>query len=142
MALKVELKPGEKMLIGNCVVTNSDQRTRLFIEGSAPILREKDILTPTTADTPAKALYLAIQIMYVEQNVGNLQKSYFELVNDIVAAAPSTLQFVDQINNEILTGNLYKALRIARKLIDYEGELLTNASTRSSGVSADGSSDG
>jgi flagellar biosynthesis repressor protein FlbT len=39
MALKVELKPGEKLLVGNCIITNSDQRTRLFIEGRAPISR-------------------------------------------------------------------------------------------------------
>ena len=45
MALKVELKPGERILIGECVVTNDDQRTRLLIEGAAPILREKDIMT-------------------------------------------------------------------------------------------------
>ena len=32
MALKVELKPGERILIGDCVVTNSDQRTRLLID--------------------------------------------------------------------------------------------------------------
>jgi len=25
MALKVELKPGERILIGDCVITNSDQ---------------------------------------------------------------------------------------------------------------------
>ena len=35
MALKVELKPGEKIIIGDCVVTNHDQRTRLMIEGQA-----------------------------------------------------------------------------------------------------------
>ena len=65
MALKVELKPGEKLIVGSCVITNSDQRTRLFIEGKAPILREKDILSAATADTPAKAIYLAIQIIYL-----------------------------------------------------------------------------
>ena len=41
MSLKVELKPGERLIVGNCVITNSDQRTRLFIDGKAPILREK-----------------------------------------------------------------------------------------------------
>ena len=47
MALKVELKPGERIIIGNCVITNTDQRSRLLIEGEkVPILREKDILTP------------------------------------------------------------------------------------------------
>jgi flagellar protein FlbT len=38
MSLKVELKPGERLIVGNCVITNSDQRTRLFIDGKAPHL--------------------------------------------------------------------------------------------------------
>ena len=64
MALKVELKPGERIILGECVITNDDQRTRLLIEGKAPILREKDIMTPRRADTPAKRIYLAVQLMY------------------------------------------------------------------------------
>ena len=68
MALKVELKPGERILIGDCVVTNSDQRTRLLIEGAAPILREKDIMTPERADSPAKRIYLAVQLMYTSRD--------------------------------------------------------------------------
>ena len=49
MALKVELKPGERLIVGSVVITNSDQRARLFIDGKAPILREKDILSPALA---------------------------------------------------------------------------------------------
>jgi len=127
MSLKVELKPGEKLLIGNCVVTNSDQRTRIFIDGKVPILREKDILTAETADTPAKRIYLAVQLMYIQEDVEMLRRDYFQLINDIVRAAPSTVQIVDEINNEILTGSLYKALKAAKKLIQYEQDLLSNA---------------
>ena len=127
MSLKVELKPGEKLIIGNCVVTNSDQRTRLFIDGKAPILREKDILTPDTADSPAKRIYFAVQLMYIDEDVERLRKDYFKLINDLVTAAPSTIQLVDELNNEILTGELYKALKAAKKLIQYEQELLANA---------------
>lgn len=127
MSLKVELKPGEKLLIGNCVVTNSDQRTRIFIDGRAPILREKDILTAETATSPAKRIYLAVQLMYIKEDVEGLRKDYFQLINDIVRAAPSTIPIVDEINNEILTGSLYKALKAAKKLIQYEQDLLSNA---------------
>ena len=127
MSLKVELKPGEKLIIGNCVVTNSDQRTRLFIDGKAPILREKDILTPETADSPARRIYFAVQLMYIHEDIEGLTKDYFGLVNDIISAAPSTVPIVDEINNEILTGSLYKALKAAKKLIQYEQELLANA---------------
>jgi flagellar protein FlbT len=127
MSLKVELKPGEKLLIGNCVVTNSDQRTRIFIDGKAPILREKDILTAETANSPAKRIYLAVQLMYIQEDVESLRRDYFQLINDIVKAAPSTVPIVDEINNEILTGSLYKALKAAKKLIQYEQDLLANA---------------
>jgi flagellar biosynthesis repressor protein FlbT len=127
MSLKVELKPGERLIIGNCVVTNADQRTRLFIDGKAPILRQKDILTPQTADSPAKRIYLAVQLMYIDEDVERLRKDYFQLIDDIVRAAPSTIQLVDEINNEILTGQLYKALKAAKKLIQYEQDLIANA---------------
>lgn len=127
MSLKVELKPGERLIIGNCVVTNSDQRTRLFIDGKAPILREKDILTFESANSPAKRIYLAVQLMYIYEDVERLRKDYFTLINEIVTAAPSTTPFVDEINNEILTGSLYKALKAAKTLIQYEQDLLANA---------------
>ena len=34
VALKIELKPNERILLGDCVVTNAGQRTRLTIEGT------------------------------------------------------------------------------------------------------------
>src|SRR4029453_14300231 len=101
----------ERLIVGNCVITNSDQRTRLFIDGRTPILREKDILSPATADSPAKRIYLAVQLMYLEQSVEAVRREYFALINEMVAAAPSTVKLIDQINNEILTGSLYKALK-------------------------------
>lgn len=137
MALKVELKPGEKLLVGNCIITNSDQRTRLFIDGKSPILREKDILTTRTADTPAKRIYLAVQLMYIADDIGGNQETYFSLVNDFLEAVPSASGIVNEINNEILTGALYKALKAAHRLIEYEQDLLNHVSARRPGVSAD-----
>jgi flagellar protein FlbT len=127
MALKVELKPNERILIGEAVVTNCNQRSWLVIEGSAPILREKDILTPARADTPAKRIYLAVQLMYTSRDPRAQHELYFSLVRQIVQAAPSMWRFVEGINNQILTGNLYKALKEAKKLIAYEEGLLQNA---------------
>jgi flagellar biosynthesis repressor protein FlbT len=131
MALKVEMKPGERMIIGDCVITNSDQRTRLLIEGDTPILREKDILTAETANTPAKRIYLAVQLMYLSRNPCAHHETYFALMRDILEAAPSTWKYIESINNHILTGELYKALKDAKKLISYEGELLDHAAGHS-----------
>jgi flagellar biosynthesis repressor protein FlbT len=127
VALKVELKPNERIVIGNVVLRNGDSRARFFIEGHAPILREKDILTAETADSPARRIYLAVQLMYLSGDASAAHANYFALVKDFLAAAPSSLPMISEINNLILNAELYKALKTAKKLIDYEAELIGNA---------------
>jgi len=125
MALKVELKPHERIIIGNCVISNTDQRARLLIDGdNIPILREKDILTPETADTPAKLIYLAVQLMYISPDGQANHGTYFNLIRDLVTAVPSAWPIIEGINNQILNGDLYQALKEAKKLVAYEKTLL------------------
>jgi flagellar protein FlbT len=124
VALKIELKPNERLILGDCVVTNSDQRTRLVIEGKVPILREKDVMTLARADTPAKRIYLLVQLMYTSKQPQEYREVYDRLVRQILKTAPSSKPFVESINNRILTGELYKALKETRTLIAYEKELL------------------
>jgi len=137
MSLKVELKPHERLIVGNSIITNADQRTRLIIDGKAPVLRERDILSAETANSPAKRIYFAVQLMYLDDNVERFRRDYFSLVTDLVRAAPSMTGLVDDINNAILTGHLYKALRAAKRLIQYEQELL-HAPASDAGLPAGG----
>ena len=132
MGLKVELKPGERFILGECLVTNGDQRTRLLIEGESPILREKDIMMPEQADTPAKRIYLCIQLMYTSRDQSLHHETYFSLMRDIVQAAPSSWPHMQAIGNHIMAGQLYKALKSAKALIAYEKELLDNATRNKS----------
>jgi flagellar protein FlbT len=111
MPLKIELKRNERLILGDCVVTNHGPRTRLQIEGKVPILREKDILTPEQADTPAKRIYLAVQFMYTSKEPEDHQASYLRLVHELLDSTPGARPFIDSINNRILTGELYKALK-------------------------------
>ena len=127
MGLKVELKPGERCILGECLITNGDQRTRLLVEGKVPILREKDIMTPEQADTPAKRIYLCVQIMYTSRDPRPHHETYFSLMSDLVKAAPSAWPHMQNISNHILAGEMYKALKSAKSLIGYEKELLDNA---------------
>jgi len=137
MALKVELKPGERIILGDCVITNDGSRSNLLIEGQVAVLREKDILVPEAADTPAKRIYLTIQLMYTSKEPQIYHERYFSLVRDITKAAPSVWPYIESINNLLLTGEMYKALKDAKKLIAYEQGLLENAK-RSAGVRSGG----
>jgi flagellar protein FlbT len=141
MALKVELKPGEKFILGDSMIINDDQRTRLTIEGDAPILREKDVMTIDAANSPCKKIYLIVQMMYLTREPFKHQQLYFDLVNEVIAAAPSTLPYIEAISNHILTDTLYKALKAAKGLIEYEGELIRHAAG-SSGLRLDSEGNG
>lgn len=127
MALIIDLKPSERIIIGDALITNDDARTRLHIEGDAPILREKDILRPNEADSPSKRIYLMIQLMYLSKTPKDLHDDYFKAVKEIQAAAPSTSVIFMKINDYIINNQYYKALKEARVLIGYEEELLAHA---------------
>lgn len=127
MALVIDLKPGEKILIGSAVITNDSQRTRLHIAGDAPILREKDVMKEEEANTPCKRIYFLIQCMYLARNPKIYHEKYFDMIKEIQAAAPSTSLRFMAINDKILDGGYYKALKEARELIKYEQELIAHA---------------
>src|SRR5258708_38425664 len=124
MALRVELKPGERIIIGESLITNADSRAAFLIDGDAPILREKDILTAETADTPVKRVYLCVQMMYLEKDIAKYQEIYFDLIKDLLAAVPSFKASIEAASNHILSGELYKALKALKNLIELEKALL------------------
>ena len=125
MALKITMKPHERVIVGGAVVTNGNAKSDLIIENNVPILREKDILSETNADTPCKRIYFAIQLMYVdEKNLAEHQALYWQLVQNVVKAAPSTTLLIDQISESIMNNRYYEALKKAKKLIEYEEEVM------------------
>jgi flagellar protein FlbT len=125
MALKITLKPHEKMILGGAVVRCGASKCRFIVENNVPILRQTSILSVENADSPARRIYLAIQMMYVDEaHIDEHQKIYWELVRQFLEAAPSALEIVDQTNEWILTGDYYQALKSARRLIDYEQEVI------------------
>jgi len=128
MALVIDLKPNEKVIVGNAVITNDRQRTRLHIAGDAPILRERDVMQIENADSPCKRIYYTIQGMYLasQEKATEMYDAYFLQVREIQDAAPTTTQYFADINAFILSGHYYKALKAAKDLISYEEELLSN----------------
>lgn len=127
MTLKITLKPQEKMILGGAVIANGNNAgCQLIIENKIPILREKNILSEKDADTPCRQLYFIIQLMYIdEENLAIHQQNYWLLVKEILRAAPSTVGLIDQINEEIVSGRYYQALKLTWKLIDYEQEAIS-----------------
>ncbi len=125
MPLRLTLKPRERVIIGGAVVKNGDSRIELFIENQVPILREADILSPSAVNTPCERVYLAVQLMYVDQDHETQHRqSYEELVHDVLEAAPSSKHFIGEMDGQVKAGRYYQALKSAQALREYEKELL------------------
>ena len=126
MALKITLKPNEKMIVGGAVVTNGNAKNSdLIIENNVPVLRQKDILSEQDAASHCGRIYFVIQLMYIdEENLTEHQSTYWRLVRELLDAVPRLAGHIDQINENILEGNFYRALKLAGRLIDYEQEVL------------------
>jgi len=127
MALKITLKPNEKMILGGTVVVNgSSMSSDLIIEYKVPILRQKDILSEKDANSPSKRIYFAIQLMYIDEENRNIhQNIYLKLAKELVQAAPSKTGLIDRISEYILSDKYYPALKLAKELMAYEEEALS-----------------
>jgi flagellar protein FlbT len=122
MPLRVELKPFERIIIGDSVIINSGTRSSFLIDGETPILREKDTITAETANTPAKRLYHCVQMMYLKNDVGRYRATYLDCVKELQEAVPGSYDLVAAVNHHVTDGTLYKALKEIRKLMKREEE--------------------
>jgi flagellar protein FlbT len=128
MPLKLTLKPDEHVILSGAVIKNGSTVAHLQIENHVTLLRQKDIMTEGEATSPCKKVYLVIQLMYIGDGLTTeLAQVYWDLVRDILNAAPSTNDLISQISEYIVSSNFYPALKIAKKLISYEEELINHA---------------
>jgi flagellar protein FlbT len=127
MPLKLSLKPGEKFVLNGAVLANGDKRTSLVIQNKACVLREKDIMQPKDAKTPARLVYLAIMMMYLDAEGSEEPYDEFALrMSQFMGAIQNQaiLTSCVEISRDVSQGAYYKALIACRKLFDYEQERL------------------
>ena len=132
MPLKLSLKPGEKFVLNGAVVQNGDRRTTLVLQNKASVLREKDIMQPEDAATPARRSYFPMMMMYLDDGAAN--RYYDEFVQRLtefmgVIRNPEVLAECVAISKHAMAREYYKALMLCRKLIEYEDERLGNVAS-------------
>jgi len=131
MPLKLSLKPGEKFVLNGAVLANGDKRTSLIIQNKACVLREKDIMQPEDASTPARRIYFPIMMMYLDAETADSYYSQFALrMTEFMEAIRDreALALCVDISKDVMTGGYYKALVKCRTLFDFERERLNYGS--------------
>jgi flagellar biosynthesis repressor protein FlbT len=128
MPLKLSLKPGEKFVINGAVLTNGEKRASLIVQNKACLLREKDIMQPDDATTPARRIYLPIMMLYLDPDGGDQYYDDFALrMTEFMGAIKNreALAVCVEISRDVMSGSYYRALMQCRKLFDFERERLS-----------------
>ena len=127
MPLKLSLKPGEKFVLNGAVLMNGDKRTSLVIQNKACVLREKDIMQPEKANTPARRIYFPIMMMYLDPHECEQYYNDFALrMTEFMGAIKNgtALATCVEISREVMSGAYYKALMACKRLFEFEQERL------------------
>ena len=127
MPLKLSLKPGERFVLNGAVLANGDKRTSLIIQNKACVLREKDIMQPEDAATPARRIYFPIMMMYLDPGQDERYYNDFALrMTEFMGAIRNRTALAQcvEISRDVMSGNYYKALMACKKLFDFEQERL------------------
>ena len=120
MPLSVEVKPGERIRLGEYDLTITERTRLIFHTESVPFLREKDMLAPDAANTPAKRLYLTVQLMYLSKDPHLYEERCLTLLDKVLGVLPSATQHVESIKGYIAQDQMFKALKDIKNLIDQE----------------------
>ncbi len=127
MALKIWLRDGEKVIVNGAVLVALG-RTRLAIENHAAVLRESEIMSPEEANTPARRLYFAAMMAYVDEPARErYQDQVVLLLHALLGAieADAAKALCVGFARHIASGDFYRALGICRELIAYEAVALS-----------------
>ncbi|MFC0686524.1 flagellar biosynthesis repressor FlbT [Novosphingobium clariflavum] len=140
MTLRISLKKGEPVIV-NGAVLRAQGRTDLVVENTATILRGREVMKPEEAVTPARALYFACMMAYIDEaELARHQQSVLERLETLMAALESheAKAVCIRFAQKVATGKFYAALVDCRWLIAYEADALARFAPSEGSVPSEG----
>jgi flagellar protein FlbT len=139
MTLRISLRDGEKVIV-NGAVLRSVGRTDLRVENGASVMRGRDVMTPEEANTPARRLYFACMMAYIDEgdlvaHQNDIIRLVRELMDALVSAEAKSVCIA--FAQKVACGQFYKALVDCRWLINYEAEALARTAPADALLGAD-----
>ncbi|NYT42136.1 flagellar biosynthesis repressor FlbT [Sphingomonas sp. R-74633] len=120
--LRITLRDGEKAIVNGAVI-RAVGRTQIAVENKVSILRGREIMRPEEATTPARQLYFAAMLAYIDPAS---RDSHHDTVVGLVGGLVDAFGTQDaksaciRFASEIAQGEYYKALASAREVIAFE----------------------
>jgi flagellar biosynthesis repressor protein FlbT len=125
--LRLELKPFERLIINGALIRNGDRRSAFLIETQCKFLRESEIITESEADTACKQLHLTLTVIYLADDPAQGIDLFFRQATDLIRLVPAAAQQIAAIAELVEAGEYYRALKLGRKLVEWESAISLEA---------------
>lgn len=134
--LIIRLRPHEKFLINGCILENGEKRAKLRVKSDgANILRLRDAMHPSEANTPVKRLYYVAQLIVTgdlsaDVAIPELREGLRQL-HDALTEREHREQIASaQIHLD--NKEYYRVLRALKSILPYEEKVLLYLQMKSS----------
>ncbi|MFU8863093.1 MAG: flagellar biosynthesis repressor FlbT [Rhodobacterales bacterium] len=133
MALKLTLKPDERIIVNGCAMRNSSRRHVLTIESKADVIRGQDLLDAEAVATPVRRVYFLIQTALTRADLRDdlltpIQKQLAVLATVFVGDNGA---YIFEAAHFVSIGDFYKALRALRPVMKREDEIFAGLNAAS-----------
>lgn len=122
MTLRISLRDDEQMIV-NGALLRSVGRTELCVENNVTVLRGREVMTPEDATTPARRLYYACMLAYIDPaGAGAHHDAIIGYLGGLIGALESheAKAACAAFARKVAIGDFYRALADCRALITYE----------------------
>lgn len=130
--LVIELRQDDLMVM-NGASMRFRSRTRIELTTRARFLFGKQVMSPESANTPARRIYFALQCAYVgsDEDRDGAMEQLRELIADFQAATTSSLAraMLERALTLAETDDMYAALKLVRRVMQHEATVLAGAAT-------------
>ena len=130
MALRITLKPRERLIINGALIRNGDRNADILIETSCRFLRESETIHESEVDTPCKQLWMTLQMIHLSEGPEDGFNLLFAQATEILKAMPSAAPYVAEISQALDEKHTHKALKVAKRLVRHESEAREAAELR------------
>jgi flagellar protein FlbT len=128
--LVLELRQGEVMIVNGAPI-RFRTRSRIELTAKARFLFGKQIMPPDKADSPARRIYFALQSAYIgnetEREAGLEAARHFIAEFQAATTSDTVRMILDQALIAAEEDNCYQALKLVRRIIQYEDAVLGRA---------------
>lgn len=128
--LRITLRDGEKAIV-NGAVLRAVGRTQIVVENMVSILRGREVMRPEDATTPARQLYFATMLAYIDPaGRTSHQDAIVQLISLLISTlgTPQASELCIRFAKDLAQGEYYKALAVARDVIALEDAAIADQS--------------